>query len=398
MPTAAVALYLVMSATDVPTGFAHGALLFACLYATLFPAWRQHSDVSPPSPPLLLSLALFLTSFALSTWFSYYRPLSLDTSANLIPGLLVLYVLFRTGATVARCTDLCALFAGAVGVTYLLTGFRSGWMNAETAMDDFRIAALVVPNDVIATVILLPALLTVLVQQHNQLARYGALLLLLALLPVWWWVGSRLSVLLLLLTAAVYSLYSGRVMWATAIKGIALSLIVLCCIGLALLAGQVDVAQLPALDNTRLSVWAAGISRWDDHPWLGFGPGHFEVPYRLGIAELHLPDWIMIEERMVPWAHNIYLESYLERGVLGLATQGLLFAVLFSMLHRKWQNTSGTDRGRYLAVLLAYCAFLFAGFFELTFQRLWVSNLFFLIVAVAIGPSQAFRNKAQPPQ
>ncbi|GAB5449851.1 MAG: hypothetical protein Hals2KO_01790 [Halioglobus sp.] len=398
VPIAAVALYLVMSVTDVPTGFAHGALLFACLYATLFPVLPQHSSHRSPSPSLPISLALFLTSFAASTWFSYYRPLSIDTVANLVPGLLVLYVLIRTRATVSTCTDLCALFAGAVGATYLLTGFRSGWMDAETAMHDFRISALVVPNDVMATVILLPVLLMVVLKPRTKLARTGALFMLCALLPLWGWVGSRLSVLVLLLTAAAYSVYSARVRLETAIKGIAVISILLLCAGLALLAGWVDVAQLPALDNTRLSVWAAGISRWNDNPWFGFGPGHFEVPYRLGIAELRLPDWIMVEERMVPWAHNIYLESYLERGAFGLATQVLLFTVLYRVLLEKWQSARGADKGHYLAMLLAYCAFLFAGLFELTFQRLWVANLLFLLVAAAALPSRTFTKQAQVPQ
>lgn len=68
----------------------------------------------------------------------------------------------------------------------------------------------------------------------------------------------------------------------------------------------------------RLAHWHAAIAMWSDKPWLGQGPGHFEVVY----ARYRLPRW----PEPLGHAHNYYLHALAESGLVGL-----LFFVVFLM-------------------------------------------------------------------
>jgi putative inorganic carbon (hco3(-)) transporter len=97
----------------------------------------------------------------------------------------------------------------------------------------------------------------------------------------------------------------------------------------------------------------AGIRMWADHPLIGVGPDNFEVNY-LRYSERIGTD-PRPEER---GAHNLYLESLAETGVLGAAA---FFTVLWLSLRGAWrarQRLRGRDALLGEGVFVALCAFL----------------------------------------
>jgi O-antigen ligase len=61
----------------------------------------------------------------------------------------------------------------------------------------------------------------------------------------------------------------------------------------------------------RVAHWEAALGMWSERPWLGQGPGHYELSY----ARFQLPRW----SAALGHAHNIYLNFLAETGLVGLA-------------------------------------------------------------------------------
>ncbi len=62
----------------------------------------------------------------------------------------------------------------------------------------------------------------------------------------------------------------------------------------------------------RLAHWQAALAMWSQQPWLGQGPGHFELAY----ARFRLGRW----PDPLGHAHNYYLHALAESGLVGLAS------------------------------------------------------------------------------
>ena len=130
-----------------------------------------------------------------------------------------------------------------------------------------------------------------------------------------------------------------------------------------------DVAQAEVTDASfstveRLAHWAAAGSMWAERPWLGQGPGHYEIVY----GAHRLPRWA----EPLGHAHNDYLQALAETGVVGLAAWlALLAALLWTALRaaldrrRPWRAALG------LAALGVWAATATHGLFD----RLYVHDM-----------------------
>lgn len=73
-----------------------------------------------------------------------------------------------------------------------------------------------------------------------------------------------------------------------------------------------DTAGPSVLDvDARLNIWGAAVRMWQDHPWWGVGPGHFDYRFRQYRPEAFLT--------RPEHAHNDYLELFADWGVVGAA-------------------------------------------------------------------------------
>ena len=88
---------------------------------------------------------------------------------------------------------------------------------------------------------------------------------------------------------------------------------------------------------------------------------------------------------MVPWAHSLYVEALVERGLLGLISLLLLLALVGKRLYQGWISAGKKLDSLQYALLCAYALFLLVGLFESTLQRIWVANVLFMFLGLAWG-------------
>lgn len=87
--------------------------------------------------------------------------------------------------------------------------------------------------------------------------------------------------------------------------------------------------------SARLEIWKTAIAMWLAHPWLGSGPGTFQLLF----GRHQTPTYWLVEWGATPFhAHSIYLQALATRGIAGVLTAGaVLGAAVFCLVagHRK---------------------------------------------------------------
>lgn len=101
--------------------------------------------------------------------------------------------------------------------------------------------------------------------------------------------------------------------------------------------GMTDLLEQPLTNENfaiieRLAHWEAALRMWDRAPWLGVGPGNYATIY----PEVRLPRW----EEALGHAHNIYLNTLAESGIVGLLAYCLLWTAIAIWLWRHYQRAT----------------------------------------------------------
>lgn len=93
----------------------------------------------------------------------------------------------------------------------------------------------------------------------------------------------------------------------------------------------------------RLAHWQAAQAMAEAHPWLGVGLGNYVGAY---------PDYALIDWPFhLGHAHNIYLHTFAETGVVGLAAYGSLWGTVIILTVYALRRTDGWRRGVVLGLL-----------------------------------------------
>ena len=120
-------------------------------------------------------------------------------------------------------------------------------------------------------------------------------------------------------------------------------------------------------------------------PITGYGPHTFMNYYNSSVAKLDLPPDLPIDTRVVPWAHNLYLEILAERGLfvflafIALITLTLVYSFKAIKNHQSGLNCLACG------ALAAFSGFLIGAFFEFTFLRLWVIIILYSSLGCSVG-------------
>ena len=138
-----------------------------------------------------------------------------------------------------------------------------------------------------------------------------------------------------------------------------------------------DMRAAPVNDENfaiveRLAHWQAALNMADAHPWLGVGLGNYEAAYpRYG-----LPSW----PRALGHAHNDYLNTLAETGLLGLSAYLLGWALIVAWTLRALRTRDPLWRGLTLGLLGVWTHLAVHSLFD----KLYVNNLF-LHLGVTLG-------------
>jgi O-antigen ligase len=120
------------------------------------------------------------------------------------------------------------------------------------------------------------------------------------------------------------------------------------------------IASLTLEQNTRSLIWHGAFKMWQDHPWTGVGPAHFDYRFRA-----YRPESSYVQGRP-DRVHNDYLNTLVDWGVIGALLVASAWALFAWGVLRSWkyvqraQNDLSTRRSNRSAFVLGGCLGLFA--------------------------------------
>ena len=131
-------------------------------------------------------------------------------------------------------------------------------------------------------------------------------------------------------------------------------------------------------DAKRLDLWASAVEMIRDYPVIGVGTGMF------GRGLRSYRDPAVVDERLST-AHNIYLNTTAEIGLVGAAVCGLLAVMLLRVWVRQWRAAPTEAARRRLTVVYAALVGVAAQSFFDNFMMTSVVSLFLVLVAYSVA-------------
>jgi putative inorganic carbon (hco3(-)) transporter len=255
---------------------------------------------------------------------------------------------------------------------------RVGFVSATGAVE-YRVASFFPhPNQLAGFLVLFVPLSVALYRVFDsRLAKAGCLLLGLLAVPAALVTYSR--GVLVALAALVLVFARNRRAWPL----IAAAAVVV--VLLAPAAWHDRVADAGSLDRpeiaTRLDFWEAAVAMFQENPLLGVGLNNFDVAYvsleRTG--RTFLPGSGLAAPET---AHNLYLNTLAEQGLVGIAALGLLVVAVGRLALALRRSDDPRVRGFGLGLLGAGVALLFSNLFDVTFVDPKTSILVWTILGV----------------
>ena len=334
---------------------------------------------------LFLPLGLYLLVTGLTTAYSVDVKHSLQMSITLIPAIFLGYLIAEH---VNNIKAIKLLFTICMILTLLLSvcllwiagynpeGYPSGWI------ESFGSTLLLGHNDTVVLALLAPFSLALIWIQPRSLMAILAVIALVLSSAVIVTYQSRGALLTLILAVGLMTfLLNRRVALWLIVSLLLLAIVVDAWLGWPLLTKFMGFGQM--LDS-RFRLWVAAWQVFVDHPFLGTGPHTYGLVYREYFQNLTLPDWVGIDHRHSPWAHNLYLETLAEQGLLGMLALGFLLLRGLTLILRTPNHR--LDRLEIIikaALLVGLLCFMFCALFEATLKRVWA----LLILAILLGSS-----------
>lgn len=100
-------------------------------------------------------------------------------------------------------------------------------------------------------------------------------------------------------------------------------------IDMTFVGGKVDM-------NTRAIMWNAAFQMWRDHPWVGVGPGHYDLCFRA-----YRPNTLQLQPERT---HNDYLNTLADWGAIGAALIAATLGLLTYSVVKVWRFVQRGDR------------------------------------------------------
>lgn len=336
------------------------------------------------SSSLGLAIIAFLCSILLSTLFSSAPARSAEMLAMPVAGLLVCALTAFTSRPYFLIKTYCyANLLTLLTLTGTLLFLRL--FDAQTApteqLGQLSISFFRVPNDVLYFFLSWPLFhwaanhqfVGAILSRQLLVLSYPVCLLVLATL-----LQSRSAFLLTAVTLLIYAFLGARER-----RRVSYILLTSGAIAALILASPAFMEKLTDIfsSSQRLWIWyvSAQMVPASDY-WIGVGHGLFDVTFEMARTQAEWPPYLTEDPRRIGWAHNLFLEAWVERGFIGFAA----LAFLLLRLRRELINRSA-NIGPRKAALAALTLFAVTSCFELTFARLWVWLTLGLLAGLALN-------------
>jgi O-antigen ligase len=376
---AAACAYVLAFALPLRTDYSLVALAL-CAALTLTSA--DNATPTRRTNALVFAIVGFCVSSGVSLVLSADPARSFASSVSLLPAILLFLIVGYDFSSPAQVRALfLALSVVALGLAGALVAIGLADPSAPPTAWVARLESpiIVVPNDAVLFAVLVPVFLLPVRRDPRSLgaalgaaAATGALFACLLLQSR----TALLTGLVCLLALAV--LWRSRILLLAAAAAPVAGWIV----DRFLLDARLAAKFASLLDN-RLALWLSAWRMFLDAPFAGNGPNTFGLLYLPYLEGLDLRGRLPVDDRVIPWPHNLYLEMLAERGVPGLVA---LLLVLLAAGWVLWRHRRSRCRDARLiasASLASLAGLCFAGLIELTLLRLWVVVLVFVLCGVA---------------
>lgn len=213
-------------------------------------------------------------------------------------------------------------------------------------------------------------------------------------------ISGVVAMLSVLLGIAVIGIFQSRIAMLTMVASVTcfFALIrprigLVCCISVLFLILLIDSFMgFPLIerfirhwDGTgRIPLWLSAWEMFLDAPFFGHGSHTFVLFSNSYLQNLDFPSWLFVDPRIVPWAHNLYLEVLAEQGIVGLIALGFLLISGISAAWNLRQSISGEIRILGYGIFAALLSFCVAAAFELSFLRQWVVVMIFTFLGIIL--------------
>jgi len=371
----------VATAVDLPLVFLVLLGVAAAIVGLRQPPARPRSLIAVP-------LLAFVAARLVSALAAPQAFPALPVIAPLLPALLVFFALSEWVRTRRHVVAIYASLT-ASGLVLSMTFLAAAWLSGPGAPQAWAVATpsalLVVNNDVTVVAVVAPLAVAAALVYPHPLVRLLVAAFFAALAAVIGVAQSRTALVTAVVAVACFAaLTRGRAIawsaraWLAVGGGVALVVAIDALLGFRLAYKLLGDWQ----GNGRLPLWAAAVAMFQDAPVLGQGPHGFMLHHRAYLDALQLPAWLRVDDRVMPWAHNLYLELLAEQGALGLATFLGLVAAGVAALVRILRTRHADVRLLGAGAGAALVAFLTAAGIELSLVRAWVTIILFTLLGL----------------
>ncbi|MBI4217570.1 MAG: O-antigen ligase family protein [Elusimicrobia bacterium] len=149
--------------------------------------------------------------------------------------------------------------------------------------------------------------------------------------------------------------------------------------------GKFFTSHLAHTHQTHTLIWKDVLRMWRSHPWLGTGFGTFHVEFPQYASDELKKLWPQ-NQRIVNDAHNEYLQTLAETGVVGFS---IFFSVLASFFagslfffFNPKQGLTGTDRALFAGLGVGVTSLLLQNFFSVDMRFIVSSAYVFLAMGL----------------
>lgn len=137
--------------------------------------------------------------------------------------------------------------------------------------------------------------------------------------------------------------------------------------------GLTDVLSQPVTDENfaiieRMAHWVAAVRMWENAPWLGIGPGNYNTVY----STVNLPRW----DEPLGHAHNIYLNTLAESGLVGFVAYLCLWLVVILWLWQQRNRALRRQAGWTSALIIGILGVIGHSLVHNFFDNLFVQGIY----------------------
>lgn len=332
---------------------------------------------------LLLIFAAIIAIYAVT---SNNRKLNLIISASFIPAALI-YINFSRSKTSASyfLKIYYGIFIGSIfsSLTILFYSVKLETKNPEILIINLPPSIFVVPNDFILIAISIPFILVAIIN-NKSLANFIFLTIgLLACLAAIFISQSRSGILVAILGIYIFFALYKKSFFSKTIAITIAAIILIEIFGSFYFTNK--IINYDILCETRIPLWTAAWNLWTESIFFGHGAYSFVNLYQDKIQYSSLAACSLVDQRLTPWPHNLYLEILSNYGLAGAVP---FIALILWILKTSYQSIKVTDdfiRSIAVGNFVALIGFIFAAAIELTLLRYWTVIMLFAIAGISVA-------------